>query len=93
MTAVDPIRAYGTTRAMQALEAFASGPLSVPTLAEILQVDARTTRRLVRRLHHDGYLERVWADNRRSYQLTTRARYLGYRLVIAPGAPPPVRPW
>jgi DNA-binding IclR family transcriptional regulator len=84
----DPIRSYCAAQALQALQEFSRSPLSVRQLAERLQVHRRTAQRLVRRLAHDGYLERVPSDTcRRSYRLSAKARALGYQMLVAPSEP------
>jgi DNA-binding IclR family transcriptional regulator len=50
--------AYFASRAMQALEVLAFGPLAATQLAAELQVHPRTARRLLNRMVHDGWLVR-----------------------------------
>jgi DNA-binding IclR family transcriptional regulator len=67
-------------RTMQALELLAFRPLSAPQLAAALQVHPRTARRLLTRLHHDGYLTRG-DDARRLYSPSMRIVALAGQIV------------
>jgi DNA-binding IclR family transcriptional regulator len=54
---------YSLANAMRILELLvAEGPTSGPKLAERLRVGDRTVRRIMRRLAHDGYVERMPED-------------------------------
>ena len=66
-----PPEAWYAARTMQALEVLAFQPLSAPQLAAALQVHPRTARRLLTRLHDDGYVTRS-DDPRRVYAPTMR---------------------
>ena len=63
--------AFYVIRTMQALEVVAHQPASAPQVAEILQVHPRTARRLLSRLHEEGWLTRS-ADRSRRYAPTLR---------------------
>jgi len=63
--------AYFVTRTVRALEALAFGPLSAPQLAEVLQVNARTARRLLVRLADEEYVVQL-DEPRRRYALSMR---------------------
>ncbi|MEN3283518.1 MAG: IclR family transcriptional regulator, regulon repressor [Solirubrobacteraceae bacterium] len=58
-------------RAMQVLELLAFQPLSAPQVAATLQIHPRTARRVLVRLHEEGYLTRS-DDTRRRYTPTMR---------------------
>jgi DNA-binding IclR family transcriptional regulator len=58
-------------RAMQVLELLAFQPLSAPQVAATLQIHPRTARRVLVRLHDEGYLTRS-DDTRRRYTPTMR---------------------
>jgi DNA-binding IclR family transcriptional regulator len=70
--------------ALRALEILARAPLTIPQLAARLEQQAVTTRRLVYRLEHDGYLVRTSNGYRAPYSLGSRARALGTKLAAAP---------
>jgi DNA-binding IclR family transcriptional regulator len=63
--------AYYVVRTLQALEALAFGPLTVPQLAASLGVHARTARRLMGRLMDEEYVRRL-GDGSHRYALTLR---------------------
>jgi IclR family acetate operon transcriptional repressor len=65
---------------MQALELLAFQPLSAPQVAAALQVHPRTARRLLTRLHDEGYLSRS-EDSRRLYAPTMRVVALAGQIV------------
>src|SRR3954470_1992422 len=65
---------------MQALEVLAFQPLSAPQVAAALQVHPRTARRLLTRLHDEGYLSRS-EDSRRLYAPTMRVVALAGQIV------------
>jgi DNA-binding IclR family transcriptional regulator len=68
MPAVD---SFFVTRTLQAIEVLAFQPASAPQVAEALQVDARTARRLLNRLADDGWVIR--SEGRvRTYTLSLR---------------------
>jgi predicted ArsR family transcriptional regulator len=67
---VAPTEAYFVARTVHALERLAFGPVSVPELADYLQVHPRTARRLMRRLLDEHYVTRP--PGARRYQLTPR---------------------
>jgi DNA-binding IclR family transcriptional regulator len=58
-------------RTMQVLELLAFQPLSAPQVAATLQIHPRTARRVLVRLHDEGYLTRS-DDNRRRYTPSMR---------------------
>jgi DNA-binding IclR family transcriptional regulator len=58
-------------RTMQVLELLAFQPLSAPQVAASLQIHPRTARRVLVRLHEEGYLTRS-DDTRRRYTPTMR---------------------
>jgi DNA-binding IclR family transcriptional regulator len=62
---------FFVTRTMQALEVLAFHPASAPQIAGVLQVDARTARRLLNRLTEDGWLVRN-EGRVRTYTLSLR---------------------
>ena len=75
-----PSEAWYAARAMQALEVLAFQPLSAPQVAAALQVHPRTARRLLTRLHDEGYLSRS-EDSRRLYAPTMRVVALAGQIV------------
>jgi DNA-binding IclR family transcriptional regulator len=68
------------TRTMRALELLAFQPLSAPQLAAALETHPRTARRLLARLHEEGYLTRT-DDARRLYTPTLRVVALAGQIV------------
>jgi IclR family transcriptional regulator, KDG regulon repressor len=97
-----PPEAFYVARTMQVLELLAFQPLSAPQVAAALQIHPRTARRVLLRLHEEGYLIRA-SDTRRRYApsmrivslagqitahspLITRARPVVRRLHRATGA-------
>jgi DNA-binding IclR family transcriptional regulator len=67
-------------RALQALELLAAQPLTAPQLASALQIDVRTSRRLLSRLTEDGWL--TCSDGRaRLYSPTMRIAPLAAQVV------------
>jgi IclR family transcriptional regulator, KDG regulon repressor len=86
---------FFVTRTMQALEALAFEPCTAPELASLLRVDARTARRLLRRLADEGWLTtrssggraRIYAPSMRVLAL---AAHLAERLPLARAAVPAV---
>ena len=97
-----PPEAFYVARTMQVLELLAFQPLSAPQVAATLQIHPRTARRVLVRLHEEGYLIRS-SDTRRRYApsmrivslagqiaahspLLTRARPVVERLHRATGA-------
>ena len=75
-----PPEAHLAGRALQALELLASQPLTAPQLAAALQIDARTSRRLLSRLTEDGWLMRG-GDRARVYAPTMRIAPLAAQVV------------
>src|SRR5215212_3868349 len=65
------IESFFVTRTMRALEVLAFQPASAPQIAEVLQVDARTARRLLNRLTDDGWVVRT-EGRVRTYTLSLR---------------------
>ena len=66
-----PPEALYVARTMQVLELLAFQPLSAPQVAATLQIHPRTARRVLVRLHEEGYLTR--SDNtRRQYSPSMR---------------------
>jgi DNA-binding IclR family transcriptional regulator len=63
--------AFYVARTMQVLELLAFQPLSAPQVAATLQIHPRTARRVLVRLHEEGYLSRT-DDTRRRYAPTMR---------------------
>lgn len=72
---------------MLALERLAVGPVSAPTLSQAIELSYRSTLRLLRRLEHDGYVERLHGPPDR-YGPLPRLSTLGRQLHLAPYAPP-----
>lgn len=70
MTSTVPEALY-VARTMQVLELLAFQPLSAPQVAATLQIHPRTARRVLVRLHDEGYLTRS-DDTRRRYTPTMR---------------------
>jgi DNA-binding IclR family transcriptional regulator len=66
-----PPEALYVARTMQVLELLAFQPLSAPQVAATLQIHPRTARRLLVRLHDEGYLTRS-DDSRRLYTPSMR---------------------
>jgi DNA-binding IclR family transcriptional regulator len=75
-------------RTMQVLELLAFQPLSAPQVAATLQIHPRTARRVLVRLHDEGYLTRT-DDARRRYAPSLRVVALAAQ--IAARSPLPVR--
>jgi DNA-binding IclR family transcriptional regulator len=65
------VESFFVTRTMQALEVLAFQPASAPQIASVLQVDARTARRLLNRLTDEGWLVRN-EGRVRTYTLSMR---------------------
>jgi hypothetical protein len=72
--------AWYVTRTMRALELLAFQPLSAPQLAASLETHPRTARRLLTRLHEEGYLA-LSGDARRLYTPTLRVVALAAQIV------------
>jgi DNA-binding IclR family transcriptional regulator len=70
MTSTVPEALY-VARTMQVLELLAFQPLSAPQVAATLQIHPRTARRVLVRLHDEGYLTRS-DDTRRKYTPSMR---------------------
>jgi DNA-binding IclR family transcriptional regulator len=66
-----PPEALYVARTMQVLELLAFQPLSAPQVAATLQIHPRTARRVLVRLHDEGYLTRS-DDTRRRYTPSMR---------------------
>ena len=66
-----PPEAFYVARTMQVLELLAFQPLSAPQVAATLQIHPRTARRVLVRLHEEGYLVRS-SDTRRRYAPSMR---------------------
>lgn len=66
-----PPEAFYVARTMQVLELLAFQPLSAPQVAATLQIHPRTARRVLVRLHEEGYLTRS-DDTRRLYSPSMR---------------------
>jgi DNA-binding IclR family transcriptional regulator len=66
-----PPEAFYVARTMQVLELLAFQPLSAPQVAATLQIHPRTARRVLVRLHEEGYLTRS-DDARRLYSPSMR---------------------
>jgi DNA-binding IclR family transcriptional regulator len=75
---------YAAVNALRALEILAHTALTIPQLAARLEQQPVTTRRLIYRLEHDGYVVRAGGGYRAPYALGSRARALGARLAAAP---------
>jgi DNA-binding IclR family transcriptional regulator len=79
-----PVRGYQTANTMSTLELMAEAPRSVPELADHLKLSAPSARRIMRRLAHEQYVERVPDDpTRRRYRVAARGRALGAQLAQA----------
>jgi DNA-binding IclR family transcriptional regulator len=63
--------AHAVAWTMEAIEMLAFEPLSAPQVAAAMRIHPRTARRLLNRLHDEGYLERS-EDRRRLYSPTLR---------------------
>lgn len=63
--------AWHVTRTLRAMELLAVRPRSAPELADALGVHVRTARRILKRLHDEGYVM-VSDDRRRRYRPTMR---------------------
>jgi DNA-binding IclR family transcriptional regulator len=89
-----PPRSYYATRTARALELAARGPVTGVILARALGVDARTARRLLRRLADDGMLRRL--DGRAGGYVPGPRLVVLARHVLSPAgavsAPHPARP-
>jgi DNA-binding IclR family transcriptional regulator len=66
-----PPEAFYVARTLQVLELLAFQPLSAPQVAATLQIHPRTARRVLVRLHEEGYLTRS-DDTRRLYAPSMR---------------------
>jgi len=66
-----PPEAFFVARTMQVLELLTFQPLSAPQVAATLQIHPRTARRVLVRLHEEGYLTRT-DDTRRRYAPSMR---------------------
>jgi DNA-binding IclR family transcriptional regulator len=76
----DVPEAWYVTRTMRALELLAFEPLSAPQLAASLETHPRTARRLLTRLHEEGYVTRS-DDARRLYTPTLRVVAIAGQIV------------
>jgi len=75
---------YQTANTMTTLELLAEAPRSVPELADHLKLSPPAARRIMRRLAHDQYVERVPDDPiRQRYRVSARGRALGAQLTNA----------
>jgi DNA-binding IclR family transcriptional regulator len=70
-TSTVPPEAFYVARTMQVLELLTFQPLSAPQVAATLQIHPRTARRVLVRLHEEGYLTRS-DDTRRLYAPSMR---------------------
>jgi DNA-binding IclR family transcriptional regulator len=90
LTSTVPEALY-VARTMQVLELLAFQPLSAPQVAATLQIHPRTARRVLVRLHEEGYLTRS-DDARRRYTPTLRvvalAAHIAARSPLAARARP-----
>ena len=68
-------------RTMQVLELLAFQPLSAPQVAATLQIHPRTARRLLVRLHEEGYVTRS-DDARRLYAPSMRVVALAGQIAV-----------
>jgi transcriptional regulator with XRE-family HTH domain len=75
--------AYYSARGIQALRLLAGGPLSVPELAEQLQVAAPTARRLIGQLERDSFVEKHPDSLRHRYRLARGGYDFGLVLVAS----------
>jgi DNA-binding IclR family transcriptional regulator len=80
MPSVTAPEALYVARTMQVLELLAFQPLSAPQVAASLQIHPRTARRLLVRLHAEGYLTRG-DDARRLYMPSMRVVALAGQIV------------
>jgi DNA-binding MarR family transcriptional regulator len=88
----EAVRAYGVMYTLRALERLALAPYSAPELADILKVEVRTARRLLKRLHVEGYV--VQEDGyRRRYRATLRLAALGRQVRERSTLARAVAPW
>jgi DNA-binding IclR family transcriptional regulator len=78
---VMPPEAFYVARTMQVLELLAFQPLSAPQVAATLQIHPRTARRVLVRLHQEGYLART-DDTRRLYSPTMRVVALAAQVTV-----------
>jgi DNA-binding IclR family transcriptional regulator len=72
--------AWHVTRTLRAMELLAVQPRSAPELADALGVHVRTARRVLKRLHFEGYVT-VMDDRRRRYRPTMRVVALAGQVV------------
>lgn len=72
--------AWHVTRTLRAMELLAVKPRSAPELADALGVHVRTARRVLKRLHFEGYVT-VNGDRRRRYRPTMRVVALAGQVV------------
>jgi DNA-binding IclR family transcriptional regulator len=72
--------AWHVTRTLRAMELLAVRPRSAPELADGLGVHVRTARRVLKRLHSEGYVT-VGDDRRRRYRPTMRVVALAAQVV------------
>lgn len=72
--------AWHVTRTLRAMELLAVRPRSAPELADALGVHVRTARRVLKRLHFEGYVT-VSEDRTRRYQPTMRVVALAGQVV------------
>lgn len=77
----EPVRAYQVLHTVRALEQLALRALSAPDLAQVIGVDPRTARDLLRRLHAEGYVACA-SGPRRRYRLTPRLAALGRQAIV-----------
>jgi DNA-binding IclR family transcriptional regulator len=73
----EPIRAYGAMNTVHVLERLAVQPMSTRELADNLQINQRTARRILQRLELEHYVTPIKAANRRRWHLTPRLPQLG----------------
>jgi DNA-binding IclR family transcriptional regulator len=76
-----PSEALYVARTLQVLELLAFQPLSAPQVAATLQIHPRTARRVLVRLHEEGYLTRS-EDARRRYAPSLRIVALAAQVAV-----------
>jgi IclR family transcriptional regulator, acetate operon repressor len=91
-TARAPDSAQHVSRALQALELLAFQSLSVPQVADALQIHPRTARRLLSGLATEGYIEQTF-DSRRRYRSTLRLAALGAEVIAHAELPRTAAPY
>lgn len=76
----EAVRSYGTMNTVKALEQLALAPQSAPELATALGVGVGCARRLLQRLHVEGYVFQE-GGHRRRYHATLRLAVVGRQLL------------